>query len=57
MLYVFSHNKKMKVEEKGERNMGLGVSAVQMVMKPVEEGTPLRIVGGQPGTEPRGPCP
>lgn len=57
MLYVFSHNKKMKVKEKGERNMGLGVSAVQMVMKPVEEGTPLRIVGGQPGTEPRGPCP
>ena len=52
MLYVFSHNKKMKVKEKGKRNMGLGVITVQMVMKAMEEGSPLKIVGGQPGTEP-----
>ena len=52
MLYVFSHNKKMKVKEKGKRNIGLGVIAVQMVMKAMEEGRPLKIVGGQPGTEP-----
>ena len=57
MLYVFSHNKKMKVKEKGKRNMGLGVITVQMVMKAMEEGRPLKIVGGQPGTEPWGPCP
>ena len=44
--------KKMKVKEKGKRNMGLGVIAVQMVMKAMEEGRPLKIVGGQPGTEP-----
>jgi len=25
MLYVFSDNKKMKVKEKGKRNMGLGL--------------------------------